>query len=43
MKGLFRKYWLFILVGFIFLMALTMLLVIVTSRPQEGGFVYQID
>jgi len=43
MKEFLKRYWLFILIGVFLVFVVTVYLMIVTSKPQEGGFVYQIN
>ena len=43
MKDFLKRYWLFIIGSAFLLFVITIFLMIVTSKPQEGGFVYQIN
>lgn len=43
MKEFLRKYFLRILVILVAVFMLTLILMIVSSHPQEGGFIYQIN
>lgn len=43
MGDFLKKYWLLFLGAFFVLFVVTLLLMLVTSKPQESGFVYQIN
>jgi len=43
MKDFFKKYWLFIIGGTFLIIIVTIFLMIITSKPQEGSFIYQIN
>ena len=38
-----KRYWLFIIGGVFMIIVVTIFLMIFTSKPQEGGFIYQIN
>lgn len=43
MKDFLKRYWLLIIGGVFLLFVVTIFLMIVTSKPQEGDFIYQIN
>ena len=43
MKDFLKKYWLWIIGGVFLMITITVLLMIITSKPQEGHFIYQIN
>ena len=42
MKDFLNKNWLLICAGLLVLLVITIFLMMITSNPQKGGFVYQI-